>query len=191
MRIRPVLVLAMAFLVASSVSAQRGGQGRGGQERGGGSRAARPPADRPRGNQGRIPPAPEPRNDRAAPREAEHFPTGHVNDTPHVNKNRWYGHEPASDARFHLDRPFEHGHFEHFGPSYRYRVLRIDRDRHRFWFPGGFYFQIADWDWALCEDWCWDCGNDFVVYDDPDHPGWYLVYNVHTGAYVHAMYMGS
>jgi hypothetical protein len=88
--------------------------------------------------------------------------------------------------------PFEHGHFEHFGPSYRYHVERFDRDHHRFWFPGGFSFEIASWDWPIAADWCWDCdGDNFVVYDDPDHPGWYLLYNVHTGGYVHVNYLGS
>ena len=98
---------------------------------------------------------------------------------------------PANDARFHLDKPFEHGHFAHVGPNYRYRVSRFDAANREFWLPGGFFFQIADFDWALASDWCWDCGDDFTVYEDPDHPGWYLVYNVQTGAYVHAQYMGG
>ncbi|MFZ0819326.1 MAG: hypothetical protein WAM91_04605 [Candidatus Acidiferrales bacterium] len=119
------------------------------------------------------------------------MPSGHTNDTPHVNHNTFYGHEAPNDARFHLDHPFEHGHFAHFGPSYRYRVTRFDAGLHRFWFTGGFYFQVADWDWTLCADWCWTCGDDFVVYEDPDHPGWYLLYNVHTGVYVHCQYMGT
>jgi hypothetical protein len=90
-----------------------------------------------------------------------------------------------------IAHPFEHGHFEHFGPSYRYNVLRMDRDHHRFWFPGGFGFEVASWDWGLCSDWCWDCGDDFTVYEDSDHPGWYLLYNIHTGGYVHVTYVGS
>jgi len=50
---------------------------------------------------------------------------------------------------------------------------------------------VADWDWPICADWCWDCGDDFVVYEDPDHTGWYMLYNVHTGVYVHVSYMGA
>jgi hypothetical protein len=46
----------------------------------------------------------------------------------------------------------------------------------RFWFAGGFSFEIASWDWDLASGWCWDCpGDNFVVYDDPDHPGWYFM----------------
>ncbi len=70
-------------------------------------------------------------------------------------------------------------------------VERFDRDHHRFWFPGGFSFEVAAWDWPICADWCWDCGDDFVVYEDADHAGWYMLYNVHTGAYVHVTYMGT
>ncbi|HYX67717.1 MAG TPA: hypothetical protein VE825_01180, partial [Terriglobales bacterium] len=103
----------------------------------------------------------------------------------------WYGHDKPNDKRYHVDHPFEHGRFEHFGPSYRYTIERVDLDAHRFWLPGGFFFEVASWDWPLAANWCWNCGDDFVVYDDPDHPGWYLLYNLHTGRFVHVMYMGG
>jgi hypothetical protein len=145
----------------------------------------------PRANGGHLPPAPQARNDRQAGREAERFDDGRENHHPHVNNDRWYGHERGDDARFRVEHPYEHGRFERFGPSYRYRVQRIDRDHHRFWFPGGFYFEVAPWDWAAASSWCWDCGaDDFVVYDDTDHVGWYMLYNVHTGVYVHVQYLG-
>jgi hypothetical protein len=159
---------------------------------------SRPPApahadkNPPRANGGHIPPAPTARTDPRAAREPEKFADGRTNEHPHVANNHFYGHEAPNDARFHLDHPFEHGRFARFGPSYRYKVLRFDRDHHRFWFPGGFYFEVADWDWAACADWCWTCGgDDFVVYEDPDHIGWYLLYNVHTGVYVHVQYLGT
>jgi hypothetical protein len=144
----------------------------------------------PRANQGRIPPAPPRAHDQHYQRAEEHR-NGSPDHTPHVNNDHWYGHDDPHDKRYHDDRPFEHGHLAHFGPSYRYTIVRIDRDHHRFWFPGGFFFEVASWDWPLCTDWCWDCGDDFVVYDDPDHAGWYLLYNIHTGVYVHVLYMGA
>jgi len=145
----------------------------------------------PRANGGHIPPPPPKREDVKAPREAEHYADGRSSDRPHVSNNHWYGREPVNDARFRLDHPFEHGHFAHFGPSYRYRILRVDLNAHRFWFPGGFYFEVASWDWAQCSDWCWTCGaDDFVIYEDSDHAGWYLLYNVHTGGFVHVQFLG-
>lgn len=67
---------------------------------------------------------------------------------------------------------------KHFGPYYRYNVVRLDRDHRCFWLPGGCYFEVVPWDWAVCADWCWDCGGDFVVYEDPDHPGWYMLASI-------------
>ena len=145
----------------------------------------------PRANQGRIPPAPPKANAQNFGREEEHRQNGSVDHAPHVSNDHWYGHDAPNDKRFHIDHPFSHSRFEHFGPSYRYSVTRIDHDHHRFWFPGGFYFQIADWDWPLAADWCSDCGDDFVLYEDPDHVGWYLLYNIHTGVYVHVTYLGA
>jgi hypothetical protein len=116
---------------------------------------------------------------------------GRGGDTPHVNGDRWYGHAAPNDARFRLDRPFPHGRFAQVGRSHRFTVTRLDREFRRLWFPGGFGFEIALWDWPLVAQWCWDCGDDFVVYADPDHLGWYLLVNTITGEYVHVQYLGS
>ena len=145
----------------------------------------------PRANQGHVPPAPAARADHTIPGRPEVDERNRINSTPHVSHNEWYGHDRPDDPRFHLDQPFAHGHFAHFGANYRYSVERMDPNLHRFWFPGGFYFEVAPWDWSLASEWCWNCGDDFVVYEDPDHPGWYLLYNVMTGAYVHVQYMGT
>jgi hypothetical protein len=144
----------------------------------------------PRGNQGHVPPPPQRRDTQHAQPEYDKS-NGREDRTQHVNNDHWYGHSEPNDRRYNVDRPYAHGHFEHFGPEYRYRVERIDRDAHRFWFPGGFYFQVAPSDWDLTSNWCWNCTDDFVVYEDPDHPGWYLVYNTQTGQYIHAEYMGT
>jgi hypothetical protein len=92
---------------------------------------------------------------------------------------------PAKRQRFHLDPRLIMVILNISGPPIA-TVLRIDRDHHRL-FPTVF----TPWDWSVCTDCCWDCGDDFVVYEDPDHPGWHLLYNVHTGHYVHVTYLGA
>jgi hypothetical protein len=191
-----IFALAVALLPAASAWAQHG-EDRGQQEhpsqtQHGGPQpreVQRPPVNAPRANQGRIPTPPPQRTPSAKP-EPERI-GGHVSSMPHVNNDRWYGHDKPNDKHYHLDRPYEHGRFDRFGPSYRYNIVRVDPDQHRLWLPGGYFFEVPAWEWPLASSWCWTCGgDDFVVYEDPDHPGWYLLYNLYTGRFVHVLYMG-
>jgi hypothetical protein len=189
-------ILAMGVLLTSPAVAQGGSErpgdhGQGGEHgQGGGHVAARPEVGR-----GHIPA----RGPARAPAHAAGHPAagvgrtfvehpGHPN-APHVDArtDRWVGHD-RDEPGLRLEHPWAHGRFGgEIGPRHVYRLEGGDYRRFAF---EGVFFGVAPADYGYCNDWLWD-RDDIVLYDDNDHPGFYLAYNPRLGTYVHVEFLGS
>ncbi len=128
--------------------------------------------------------ASEPQNRMAVDR------SGHP-DVPHVHakNNQWVGHSSGrADVHYQMTQPWAHGHFAGgFGPQHVFVLGGGNRER--FWF-NNFYWDIAPYDYYVVANWNWS-GDQVVIYEDPDHDGWYLAYNPRLGTYAHVEYLGN
>jgi hypothetical protein len=140
------------------------------------ARASRPAPDRP--------PAAAAGNHIAADQKG-HPEVPHV----HAKNDQWVGHGSGpNDANYHLDHPWAHGRFAGgFGPQHIFVLAGGNRER--FWF-GNFFWDVSAFDYNIVADWNW-AGDQIVIYEDPDHEGWYLAYNPRLGTYAHVEYLGA
>jgi hypothetical protein len=100
------------------------------------------------------------------------------------NVARWVaiGRRVLPDAPGHPDAP-------HVDPGkHVWHLAGGGPSRFRF---DGFYFMVAPADVGYCNDWLRGTSDQVVIYEDPDHVGWYLADNVRLGTYVHVEFLGN
>ena len=192
---KKVIGLSLLMCVAAFAQQNKGGE----QSRGGGRPAAvgggHLPARGPAPARASAPardssPA---RGQQSAPATENHIAVhqkGHP-DVPHVDvkNSKWIGHDSGpNDPHYQMAQPFAHGRFTGgFGPQHLFNLAGGNRER--FWF-NNFYWDVAAYDYNIVAGWNW-MGDQIVIYEDPDHPGWYLAYNSRLGTYAHVEYLGG
>ncbi len=189
-------IIGLSILVCAAAFAQD--RGRGGEQHGGGQHGG----GHPEVGGGHLPahgPAPaKPMRAPAPERNRQPAPENHIAvdkkghpELPHVHakNDQWVGHESGrNDPHFHVDKPWAHGRFTG-GIGRDHVFVLAGGNRERFWF-NNFYWDVNPYDYSIVADWNW-AGDQIVIYDDPDHEGWYLAYNPRLGTYAHVEYLGS
>jgi hypothetical protein len=112
-------------------------------------------------------------------------------DLPHVHaaNDQWVGHASGrNDPHYALAQPWSHGRFGGgFGPGHQWVLSGGNRERFGF---DNFFWDVAAFDYNIVAGWNWTT-DQIVVYEDPDHDGWYLGYNPRLGTYAHIEYLGG
>lgn len=192
---KKILVLSVLICAIAAFGQERA---RGAQQR---------PAARPEVGGGHVPahgPAPV-RNARptpvhassGAPLRSEPATENHVAvdrkahpDLPHVHaaNDQWVGHATGkNDPHYAMAQPWSHGRFTGgFGRGHQWVLSGGNRERFGF---DNFFWDVAAFDYNIVSDWNWTA-DEIVVYEDPDHVGWYLGYNSRLGTYAHIEYLG-
>jgi len=192
-RVKKLLMLSVMLCVAAFAQergkseAPRGGGGHPAAV-GGGHIPARGPAAATVSKSGRPSKGQESRSgneNRLAVDKKGHPELPHV----HANNDQWVGHNSGrNDAHYHVDHPFAHGPLTGgFGPGHVWNLAGGNRER--LWF-NNWYWDVAPYDYNIVVGWNWG-GDQIVIYEDPDHDGWYLAYNPRLGTYAHVEYLGG
>jgi hypothetical protein len=106
-------------------------------------------------------------------------------DNPHNPHS--YAHWDYNRDRIRPGHPYPYGHYDHVRDEWVARSFDV-RARRIVLFDRSNWV-VASYDAPRCRDWDWDHDRVFV-YNDDDHPGWYLLFNARLGAYVHVEFAG-
>ena len=95
-------------------------------------------------------------------------------DDDHGKHKGWYKHGDDDDD----DDGYRHDNGKHKG-WYKHHDRDYDQSN----------WVVAPYDVPRCRDWEWDRDRVYV-YDDYDHPGWYVLFNSRLGRSVHVEFFG-